>query len=335
MNKLKLISAFAFALAFAGTSFAADEKIIGQYGAITIKQVMVENADQNNTMTEVTVAVIDDESNETPVITEDIKVDSVYYSRVFKNQVPSTLMLPFELKQADWKLFGLNVFEFVKITESTSDCRYQNCEGEGKYVVQFREFPTGSLKANTPYIVVAYSEEPVSFHMRYASPEYVLLNTTTNERFVSRVYEDLKWSFIDTYEYIKFTDSKGIYGFAAKNKNKTKIGEFTKAACSEKSCAYIRPFRAYLRCTKPKASAVNALAKSADDAVASLDNLPETIDVQIIKADSSRTYLGTLNTYTGEITVDDRWFDMKGRRLQQKPTAKGTYFNNKKKVVIK
>jgi len=81
-------------------------------------------------------------------------------------------------------------------------------------------------------------------------------------------------------------------------------------------------------------SAIKGLAKSADD-VASLDDLPKTIDVHVIEEDSSRTYLGTLNTYTGEITVEDRWFDMKGRRLQQKPTAKGTYFNNKKKVVIK
>ena len=42
MNKLKLISVFAFALALVGTSFAAEEEIIGQYGAITIKKVLVD-----------------------------------------------------------------------------------------------------------------------------------------------------------------------------------------------------------------------------------------------------------------------------------------------------
>ena len=142
------------------------------------------------------------------------------------------------------------------------------------------------------------------------------------------------WTILGTYERIEFKNPKGIYGFAAKEKNNTKIGQFTKAACSEKSCAYIRPFRAYLKCTLPQASAIKGLAKSADD-VASLDDLPGSIEVHVIKEDSSRTYLGTLNTYTGEITVEDRWFDMKGRRLQHKPTAKGTYYNNRKKVVIK
>ena len=84
MNKLKILSAFAFALAFAGTSFAADEEIIGQYGAITIKKVMVERqVNGQNTQVERKVAYIDDSSDETPVITKDIEVDSVYYSRKF------------------------------------------------------------------------------------------------------------------------------------------------------------------------------------------------------------------------------------------------------------
>ena len=96
MINMKVISAFAFALAMTGTSFAAEE-VVGKYGAITIKKV----GDK-------TVAFIDDESNETPVIEKDINVDSVYYSRVFKASVPSTLMLPFSVPT--WKT-GLSVFE--------------------------------------------------------------------------------------------------------------------------------------------------------------------------------------------------------------------------------
>ena len=123
MNKLKLISAFAFALAFAGTSFAADEEIIGHYGAITIKTVMVERqVNGQNTQVEWKVAYIDDSSDETPVITEDIKVDSVYYSRVFKQGVPSTLMLPFGTKT--WKT-GLSVFEYVSVTKDCDNCDFR------------------------------------------------------------------------------------------------------------------------------------------------------------------------------------------------------------------
>ena len=323
MNKLKLISAFAFALAFAGMSFAAeaDEEIIGKYGAITIKKV--DRTGNNGSTVNWTVAYIDDSSDETPVIPEDIQVDSVYYSRVFKLQVPSTLMLPFDVPT--WKLSGLNAFEFVRI-EKYSD-RFQ-VDVRSTYVKEF--------KANTPYIIMNEQKDTtISFNMTDVNPNnYVTINTTTNTRNHSFSSGGYNWNILGTYERIEFKNPKGIYGFAAKEKNKTKIGDFTKAACSEKSCAYIRPFRAYLKCTLPKASQVRGLAKSADD-VASLDDLPKNIEVHIVEENGDRTYLGTLNTYTGEITVEDRWFDMKGRRLQQKPTAKGTYFNNKKKVVIK
>ena len=321
MNKLKLISAFAFALAFAGTSFAADEEIIDHYGAITIKKV--DRTGNNGSTVKWTVAYIDDSSDETPVIPEDIQVDSVYYSRVFKLQVPSTLMLPFDVPT--WKLSGLNAFEFVRI-EKYSD-RFQ-VDVRSTYVKEF--------KANTPYIIMNEQKDTtISFHMTDVNPNnYVTINTTTNTRSHTFASGGYNWTILGTYERIEFKNPKGIYGFAAKEKNNTKIGQFTKAACSEKSCAYIRPFRAYLKCTLPQASAIKGLAKSTDD-VASLDDLPGSIEVHVIKEDSSRTYLGTLNTYTGEITVEDRWFDMKGRRLQHKPTAKGTYYNNRKKVVIK
>ena len=326
MNKLKILSAFAFALAFAGTSFAADEEIIiGKYGAITIKKVMVEGL--NNGKKERTVAYIDDSSDETPVITEDIEVDSVYYSRKFNKgyNVFSTLMFPFDLSNTSWK-FGFQVYAFVSIEKS------QNNNTEYKITVE----EGGPLKANTPYIVEQYNTDYISFNTDYldSKKETVTLNTTTNSRQTSFTSGGYNWDIIGTYERIEFKKPKGIYGFAAREKNNTKIGQFTKAACNDTSCAYIRPFRAYLKCTLPKASAIKGLAKSADD-VASLDDLPKTIEVHVIKKDGSRTYLGTLITYTGEITVDDRWFDMKGRRLQHKPTAKGTYYNNRKKVVIK
>lgn len=326
MNKLKILSAFAFALAFAGTSFAADEEIIGQYGAITIKKVMVERqVNGQNTQVERMVAYIDDSSDETPVITKDIEVDSVYYSRKFNKgyNVFSTLMLPFDLSNTSWKI-GFQVYAFVSIERNQSNSSvYQILVKEG-----------GPLKANTPYIVEQYNTDYISFNMDNLEPGKVILNTTTNSRQTSFTSGDYNWDIIGTYERIEFKKPKGIYGFAAKEKNNTKIGQFTKAACSDTSCAYIRPFRAYLKCTLPKASQVRGLAKSADD-VASLDDLPKNIEVHIVEENGDRTYLGTLNTYTGEITVEDRWFDMKGRRLQHKPTAKGTYYNNRKKVVIK
>ena len=58
--------------------------------------------------------------------------------------------------------------------------------------------------------------------------------------------------------------------------------------------------------------------------------LPNFVDVEIEDENGLVVQSGTLNTVTG-----DGWFDLKGRRLNSRPTAKGTYYNNGKRVVIK
>jgi hypothetical protein len=47
------------------------------------------------------------------------------------------------------------------------------------------------------------------------------------------------------------------------------------------------------------------------------------------------TVIGTLDTATGEIKIIDSWFDMKGRKLNGKPTTKGIYYYNGKRVMVK
>ena len=326
MRNLKAFSAFAFALALTGTSFAADgEKIIDTYGAITIKKVAVQK--QNGENVTRTVAVFDDNSDETPVIPEDIQVDSVYYNRVFKQQVPSTLMLPFSV--ATPKLSGIGAYEFVRIVKYSEGNPFQ---------IEVRSVYANTFEANTPYIIMNEGEDTaISFNMDYEQPEYVTLNTTTkgNEPVFSEGGYD--WTVVGTYEYMVFKNPKGIYGFAAEEREDTKIGDFRKAACIDNKCASIKPFRAFLKCSLTKESSqVKGLAKMAE--AVSLDDLPETVAVHVISdsANGGTTYMGTLNTRTGEFVKDDnRWSDMKGRLLQHKPTAKGVYYHNKKKVVIK
>lgn len=328
MINMKVISAFAFAFAMVGTTFAADEEVIGEYGAVTIKKVHKEatrNSGENNS--DKVVAYIDDSSDETPVIPEDIEVDSVYYSRVFKQGVPSTLMLPFDVPT--WKT-GLSAFEFVRVVRDG---------GQGPFKAYVRNPAyANSLKANTPYVIMNEQKDTViTFNMINAEPHHVTINTTNGSRRSTFSEDGYDWTVIGTYERIEFKNPKGIYGFAAKDKGGTKMGDFKRAACSEKSCAYIRPFRAYLKCTlSEKPSQLRGLAKMAETE-ASLDSLPETIAVHVISdSTGGTTYIGSINTRTGEfVKEDNRWFDMKGRMLKHKPTAKGTYYNNKKKVVIK
>ncbi len=326
MKNIKNIVKFILSFGLVAGAFAAEE-IVGTYGPITIKKVEV---DVNGQKEVDLVAVIDDSSDETPVITEDVRVDSVVYTRVFKGGVPSTLMLPFEVNT--WQL-GISAFEFVEVKK--------DCDPQCKYRVNVRTIYPQKIKANTPYVAIAEgSDVSISFNKRYQTDGYVL-NTTVNDRKYSYTIDDINWTFQGTYDYISFTDPHGIYGFAAKNKNDVKMGDFKKAACSETSCAYIRPFRAYLKCSMaeeasskdaPRAALFKAAPESDADVIASL---PESIEVRVIDDNGGTTHLGYMDTRTGEITQEDRWFDMKGRRLQHKPTVKGIYYNNGNKVILK
>jgi hypothetical protein len=320
MKCSKILATIAFASLFAASSFAADEEIIGKYGAITIKKV------KNDAGVERTVAYIDDESKVTPVIKENIEVDSVFFNRKFKQGAASTLMLPAELDASAFSSTGLQVYSFIEVAKDCKTCDFRiNCRSQG----------AGTLKANTPYVVYSDGKDDfqISFHANNGSK--IILNTTTNDRVVNHVIDDkefvdqkYKFSFTGTYESIEFKNPKGIYGFSSVNTSDTKIGDFVQAACEGGQCASVRPFRAYLKAT------VTSLNKSAsDDDV----QFPETISVYLIDSGKKgTTYIGQMNTSTGEIVKEDnRWFDMKGRVLDHKPTAKGTYYNNKKKVIIK
>ena len=188
MNKLKLISVFAFALALVGTSFAADEEIIGQYGAITIKKVMVERqVNGQNTQVQWKVAYIDDSSDETPVITEDIQVDSVYYSREFKNGIPSTLMLPFDVPT--WIAGqGFGVYEYIDVVKDCETCAYR---------VNVREKYSNVIEANTPYVVISEGKDySISFNMEQRNPNYVTLNTTSKSKNTLFTRGGYSWNII-------------------------------------------------------------------------------------------------------------------------------------------
>ena len=313
MKSSKILAVVAMASLFAASSYADDV-----YGAITVKKV------KNNAGVEKTVAYIDDDSKETPVITKNIEVDSVFFNRKFKKGAASTLMLPIEANYSANSLTGFQVYRFIEVTKDCIDyCKFRvNCSESA-----------GTFEANTPYVVFSNEKDDaqISFHAQNGSK--IVLNTTTRDKVYSYVVQEnvdqpYKFSFTGTYESIEFKNPKGIYGFAGVEKNGTKIGDFVHVACKDGKCASIRPFRAYLKVT------LASLNKSAsDDDV----EFPETIEVYLVDSDKKgTTYIGQMNTSTGEIVKEDnRWFDMKGRVLDHKPTAKGTYYNNKKKVIIK
>ncbi|MBQ3768377.1 MAG: InlB B-repeat-containing protein [Prevotella sp.] len=173
--------------------------------------------------------------------------------------------------------------------------------------------------ANTPYIFttdatsVTFSNNAVVAASSYSDTD---AKTTITD-----------WTFQGTYSQISLPKTGEYdYGFAAGDGSKVAIGTFVHL----KSGASAAPFRAYLRYTGSDAN----WAKAPNRAGAANDAMPSRIIVRIVGADGGTTDIGTLDTRTGEISTGE-WFDLNGRRLQGKPSTKGVYINNGKKVVIK
>jgi hypothetical protein len=65
--------------------------------------------------------------------------------------------------------------------------------------------------------------------------------------------------------------------------------------------------------------------------------LPESIDF-VLGEDEVEVFTTTFtkrNSYVGNAKVSDSWFDMSGRLLNAKPTTKGIYYYNGKRVMVK
>ena len=82
--------------------------------------------------------------------------------------------------------------------------------------------------------------------------------------------------------------------------------------------AYVRKVNADVRLSRP-------LAKGE---VSSIEDLPESIDVEFVDEGEKPMAIGRMNTVTGAIKIN-RWIDLKGRSTNHKPTTKGVFFNKK------
>lgn len=275
---------------------------VSQYGAITITA--------NGTGTNATIDGDFREKVET-VIDHDIQVNSVTFNRTFNvrsddTPVYSTIMLPFSIKAGE--VGGATFYQLSG---------FNKVDGKWKEAVVTPIGNNVDLAANTPYLLEA-SESTISFNNQ--SP--LTLNTTTGTKSITFG----NWAFRGTYSYIEYADSLQLigraYGFAGQNNDGIKIGEFVKVG----SGAWTVPMRAYLVYIEDNSSPKSAAGAAFD--------LPETMEVVIVNSEGKSIGGGTLNTVTGEIRMD-RWYDLQGRKLNGKPTTKGTYYHNGKRVIIK
>jgi uncharacterized repeat protein (TIGR02543 family) len=305
-------------------TFTISPFLAYQFGAVYVYQ------DQNGK-----TALLDGTSVD-PVdidFNHNIIVNHVTSNRVFTPGMASTVMLPFNYTCNGEE--GGTFYKFVGV-EKEND----------KWVATMQETGNdankeGTLEANTPYLFM-----PAATTMTFP-------NINGSVRLFTRdggsggncetADPGSHWTFKGTYEYMHWKNDPDdvyyyyrsqeighIYGFAGVSKNDINVGDFVKVAWGAK----IRPMRAYLLWNDmPNAANARALTRGT---AATDEELPQSITVRLVGSNGETTGIGTLDTETGEMTFDsEAWYTLDGVRLSGKPTKKGLYINNGKKIVIK
>ena len=234
----------------------------------------------------------------------------VRFTRSFTSGVPSTICLPFMINTLLYEDYG-TFYTFVGVDKTTSP-----------WTVTMEDEKKDLLDAGTPLLFMPKQTGSVTFEPCDASPtiasSYTAGTTTVGDWTYKGTYEEVKWT----------TEPTGIYGFSAQAVADAGIsqGQFVKVG------AYVRvkPLRCYLEYQNGIANARRHAAAS--DATAT--ELPKTLNVRLIGSDGQQTAIGTLDTQTGEVTLGN-WYTLDGTPLSGKPSAKGIYINNGKKMVIK
>ena len=301
----------------------------------------------------------DDKPLGIPDITTQLWVPLLRYKRTFTNGKPVTVMMPFNFTKSTFKKSGSSdgltghFYEFKGIHLDPQTSKWTAEMGEPDNP------ETTTMTANTPYLYVP-DEEPEYWYI-YNDGNGVNIFTEGNEGGTKVTPYDgsnesfrwNKWDFIGTYQpryWYDGSDSEHpaenigelgkVYGFAGSTKevqgvyNNTitvEAGEFVRA----KNGAKIRPTSCYLMWTgyEPDYAPARGLTRGA---AAEDEELPQRITVKLVSASGETTAIGEIDTTTGEMTFDsEAWYTLDGVRLSGKPSTKGIYINNGKKVVIK
>ncbi|WP_158213085.1 InlB B-repeat-containing protein [Fibrobacter sp. UWR2] len=290
--------------------------LVNDFGAIKVYE------DENGKLTaEIDGMSTGDVSTISPE--DNVLVSSINFSREFpvneteSDKMYSTIVLPFSIDKS--KVPSADFYELKAVDVPNKTVEFWSTKG--------------TLQANTPYII---RTKAATLAFNLDEGETVALNTSELNNSTS---DDGKWEFRGTYSYIKWNDRADelgrAYGFRAQAENSNAIGSFARIGSS----ATTRPFRAYLLKVANQQARRYTLAKSSvalNTASIGEETVPGTLDVVIVDRETEQTTaIGTLDTATGEIKMIDNWFDMKGRKLNSKPTAKGIYYYNGKRVMVK
>lgn len=232
------------------------------------------------------------------------------YKRSFTADKASTVCLPFDYTPDDT---DGQFYTFVGITK----------EGD-QYVATMKENAVKELTANTPYLFMPANTGEVDFSGNYTIKESKDAPATITT----------DWTFKGTYSYIKWTSDENdadytkeradeigkVYGFAGGATDNVKVGDFVRVA----SGAKIRPMSCYLQWNDEPAKARSTRGET--------EQLPSRITVRLVGSHGETNAIFSIDN--SQFTIDN-WYSLDGRKLSAKPTQRGIYINNGKKVIIK
>lgn len=236
----------------------------------------------------------------------------VSFSRQFSAGKASTICLPFPMTS----ISGGKVYEFQDVTYNSSD-------GWVATMVDATPNMVTETVANTPYLFLPDADGNVTFSGTIDNVPASVAACTT---------ESGDWTFHGTYSRLDYGTepfSGTVFGFAATggkaNDGRTDVtaGQFIKAADG----AFIQPFRAYLTYSGSN-SALQAPSRQVQS-----DVMPDRITVRLIGNGGGTTAVGTIDTATGEVTID-RWFHINGEPVEGTPLTPGLYLNSEGRKVL-
>ncbi|MBP5800180.1 MAG: leucine-rich repeat protein [Prevotella sp.] len=243
---------------------------------------------------------------------------NIALKRTFPAGKKQTVCLPFDPSEL---LNHGKVWEFTGISE----------EGGVKKAVM-TEVTSGPLSANTPYIFEATSNVyGITFpNVEVNISEYPETVDATAGFTFHGTYTKLHWDANDD-------DVKNghIYGFLMEDSEddpSRKEGMFVKA----KYNTNVRPFSCYLEYNGELTGTETA---STARRKASAEELPDVIEIEWKSAEEAPGMATGIvdiehGTWNSEHSAGT-WYSLDGRRLSGKPSVKGLYIHNGKKVVIK
>ena len=286
-----------------------------------------------------------------PDITSPLWTESLRYNRSFTAGKPMTVMLPFNFTRNRITLAGSNenpsgkFYEFKGIEEN-QDHKWVAVMIETGETLS-NEVVENTLQANHPYLYVP--GESTEHWAMYVSGGFSIFTEGNEggEKETEYNYGDgmpwNHWMFKGTYQPRYWSENEHVeevgkvYGFAGASREvqgvydntiTVEAGEFVRAKIGAK----IRPTSCYLEWVEPQTNNARAMTRGA---AAEDVELPQSITVKLVSASGETTSIGEIDTETGEMTFDsEAWYTLDGVRLSGKPTKKGLYINNGRKVVI-